>query len=109
MRKRFFSRVDSNKTRNHSLGAKKMRVGMTLMQGSFTQRVGNGWNNLPRAVVVVETVEGFKLEMDRFLEALRMEKKPNIGGYTWAWAGWPPPASDFLVLNLYIIHIHFES
>ena len=46
---------------------------MGVRQGSFTQRVVNAWNVLPGKVVAVETVDKFKLELDRYLEVMEME------------------------------------
>ena len=72
-----FNRVDSDRTRVHSLRVKKRRVKMvvTVRQGTFTQRVVNAWNGLPGKVVPAEKVEKFKLELDRYLEVM------EIGGY----------------------------
>ena len=38
-----FSRVDSERTRGHSLRVNKRSVKMVVRQGSFTQRVVNAW------------------------------------------------------------------
>ena len=57
-----FNRVDSDRTRGHSLREKKRRVKMVERQGSFTQRVVNAWNGLPGKVVAAEKVDKFKLE-----------------------------------------------
>ena len=66
-----FNRVDSDRTRGHSLRVKKRRVKMVVRQGTFTQRVVNAWNALPRKVVTAETVDKFKLELDKCLEVWR--------------------------------------
>ena len=52
----FYSRADSNRTRGRHLRVKKRRVGTTLRQGSFTQRVVNANNGLSGAVETAETV-----------------------------------------------------
>jgi len=52
---------------------KKRSVKMGVRLGSFTQRVVNAWNVLPGKVVAVETVDKFKLELDRYLEVMEME------------------------------------
>ena len=68
-----FNRVDSDRTRGHSLRVKKRRVKTVGRQGFPTQRVVNAWNGLPGKVVAVETVDKFKLELDRYLEVMEME------------------------------------
>ena len=68
-----FNRVDSDRTRGHRLRVKKRRVKRVVRQGTFTQRVVNAWNGLPGKVVAAETVDKFKLELDRFLEVLGIE------------------------------------
>ena len=50
-----YSRVDSDRTRGHSLRVKKRRVKMVVRQGTFTQRVVNAWNGLPEKIVAAET------------------------------------------------------
>ena len=60
-----FNRVDSDRTRGHSL-----RVKSVVRQGSFTQRVVNAWNSLPGKVVAAEKADRLKLEFVRYLEAL---------------------------------------
>ena len=45
-----FSILDSDRTRSHSLKVKRRRVKMVVRQGTFTQRVVNAWNGLPRKV-----------------------------------------------------------
>ena len=67
-----FNRVDSHRTRGHSLRIKK-RVNTVVRQGTFTQRVVNAWNGLPRKVVAAEKVYNIKLELDRYLEVMEME------------------------------------
>ena len=57
----------------HSLRVKK-RVKMVAKQGTFTQRVINAWNGLPGKVVAAETVEKFKLELDRYLEVMEIDR-----------------------------------
>ena len=68
-----FNRVDSDRTRGHSLRVKKRRVKTVARQGSFTQRVVNTWNGLPGKVVAAEEVVKFKLELDRYLEVMEIE------------------------------------
>ena len=68
-----YSRVDSERTRSHSLRVKKRRVKTVVRQGTFTQRVVNAWNGLAGKVVAAETVERFKLELDRYRETLKIE------------------------------------
>ena len=59
------NRVDSDRTRGHSLRLKKRKVKTVVRQGTFTQRVVNAWNGLPGKVVGAEKVDKFKLELDR--------------------------------------------
>ena len=68
-----FNRVDSDRTRGHSLRVKKRRVKTVVRQGTFTQRVVNAWNGLPGKVVAAETVDNFKLEFGRYLEVMEIE------------------------------------
>ena len=68
-----FNRVDSDRTRGHSLRVKKRRVKTVVRQGTFTQRVVNAWNGLPGKVVAAETVDNFKLELYRYLEVMEIE------------------------------------
>ena len=68
-----FNRVDSDRTRGHSLGVKKRRVKTVARQGTFTQRVVDAWNGLPGKVVAAETAVKFKLELDRYLEVMEIE------------------------------------
>ena len=49
-----FNRVDSGRTRGHSLRVKNRRVKTVARQGTFTQRVVNAWNGLPGKVVAAE-------------------------------------------------------
>ena len=48
-------------------------------QGTFTQSVVNAWNGLPGKVVAAETVDKLKLELDRYLEAMKLEGYQNVG------------------------------
>ena len=57
-----FSRVDSDRTRGHSLRVKKRRGKTVPRLGTFTQRGVNARNGLPGKVVAAETVDQFKLE-----------------------------------------------
>ena len=68
-----FKRVDGDRTRGQSLRVKKRRVKMVVRQGTFIRRVVNAWNGLPGKVVAAETVDKFKLELDRCLEVIEME------------------------------------
>ena len=52
---------------------KTRRVKTVVREGTFTQRVVNAWNGLPGKVVAAETVDKFKLELDRYLEVLEIE------------------------------------
>ena len=56
-----FSRVDSDRTRCHSLRVNKRRVKMVVREGSFSRRVVDVWDGLPGKGVAVETVDRFKL------------------------------------------------
>ena len=68
-----FNRVDSDRTRGHSLRVNKRRVKTVVSQGTFTQRVVNAWNGLPGKVVAAEKVDKFKFEFDRYLEVMEIE------------------------------------
>ena len=75
-------RIDSDRTRSHSVRVKKRRVKTLVRQGSFTKRVVNAWNGLPGKVVATETEDKFKMELGRYLEALEMNGYRDIGR-TW--------------------------
>ena len=49
------------------------RVNTVARQETFTQRVVNAWNSLPGKVVAAETVDKFKLELDRYLEVMEID------------------------------------
>ena len=49
-----FNRLDSDRTRGHSLRVKKRRVKTGARQGTFNQRVVNAWNGLPGKVVATK-------------------------------------------------------
>ena len=68
-----YNGLERDRTRGHSWRVKKRRVKTVARQGSSTQRVVNAWNGLPGTVVATETVEKFKLELDRFLELMEKE------------------------------------
>ena len=51
---------------------------MVVRQGTFTQRVVNAWNGLPGKVVAGETVDKFKLELDRYLEGMEIEGNGDV-------------------------------
>ena len=53
--------------------AKSSRCDRALRQETFTQRVVNVWNGLPGKVVAAETVDKFKLELDRYQEVMEIE------------------------------------
>ena len=55
-----FNRVDSDRSRGHSLRVKKRRVNTVVRKGTFTQRVVNAWNGLPGKIVAAETVHKLK-------------------------------------------------
>ena len=40
-----FNRVDSDRTKGHSLRVKKRKMKMVARQGSFTQRAVNAWTD----------------------------------------------------------------
>ena len=69
-----FNRVDSDRTRGHSLRLKKRRV----RQGTFTHGVVNAWNGLPGKVVAAETIDKLKLELDMYLEIMEMEEYGDV-------------------------------
>jgi len=68
-----FNRGGSDRTRGHSLRGKRRRVKTVARQRTFTRRVVNAWNGLPGKVVAAETVDTFKLDLDRYLEVMEIE------------------------------------
>ena len=75
--------MDSDSTRGHSLRVKRRRVKTVVRQGSFTQKVVNAWNGLPGKVVAGETIDKFKLELDRYLEVMEIEGYGNVDRTFW--------------------------
>ena len=60
----FFNTID-NYDQGRSLRVKKRKVRKTLRQRCFSQRVVDAWNGLLGEVVAPETVDRYKLELDR--------------------------------------------
>ena len=75
---KLFNRVDSDRTRGHSLRVRKRRVKMVVRQGTFTKRVVNAWNGLPGKVVAALTVDKFKLELDRYVKVMEIEAYGDV-------------------------------
>ena len=84
----FFNRVDSDRTRGHSLRVKKRRVKMVARQGTFTRRVVNAWNGLPGKVVAAETGDKFKLDLDSYLEVVEIEEYRGCWQEFWVVCLW---------------------
>ena len=60
----FFVR-DAGITRGHSLKLSKPRCLTKLRQEVFSQRVISDWNSLPEEVVTAQTVNSFKIRLDK--------------------------------------------
>ena len=73
-----YSTEQTDRTRDHSLRVKKRRVKTVVREGTFTQRVVNAWNGLPGKVVAAETVDKFKLELDKYLEVMEIEGYEDV-------------------------------
>ena len=61
---------------------KKRRVKMEARQQTLL-RVVNAWNGLPGKVVTAETVDKFKLELDRYLEVMEIEGYGDVDKTFW--------------------------
>ena len=72
-----------DRTRGHNLRVKKRRIKTRVRPGTFTQRVINAWNGLPGKVVAAETVDKFKLKLDRYLEVLEIKGYRDVNRTFW--------------------------
>ncbi len=62
----FFIR-DKRLSRGHSFKLFKKRVRLDIAKYSFSNRICNAWNNLPRAIVEATSVNAFKNGLDNYL------------------------------------------
>ena len=69
-----FQLVDSV-TRSNGYKLAKVTTNTSAFQHFFTNRVVNCWNNLPRHVVCVDTVNAFKNALDRHFSAFIYDKR----------------------------------
>jgi len=62
--RQFFELAGNFRTRGHKLRIVKVRCRLDIRSKFFSQRVVNGWNELPANVVEAETVNSFKNRLD---------------------------------------------
>lgn len=62
---KFFSFSTNSVTRGHSLKLRKPRANKSVRNNSFSFRVIDDWNNLPDNIVTLDTVNKFKIAIDR--------------------------------------------
>ena len=55
-------------TRGHPFKIMKMHSKLDVRKHSFTQRIVNGWNQLPEAAVMSKDVNTFKGHIDKYLK-----------------------------------------
>ena len=60
-----FLKLTDSRTRRNQYKLFKKRVGTSLGQSTFSNRVCNAWNKLPDIVVQAGTVKDFKLGIDQ--------------------------------------------
>ena len=63
---KFFQISAHNKTRGHSLKLEKKQCRNNIRQSFFSQRIVSEWNKLPEEVVAAETVNAFKIRLDKW-------------------------------------------
>lgn len=63
---KFFERVNTRRTRGHTLKLKKTRTIHHARSKFFANRVINPWNQLPNQVVTAESTNSFKNSIDRY-------------------------------------------
>ena len=78
----FFSRIYSDRTRDHTLRIKKIRVMTAIRQGSSSQRVVNVWNGLPKKGSDLNWNKELILEVPRLLSVQRFFKN-RVHKSTW--------------------------
>jgi len=71
--------VGLSKTRGQGLRVKKMRDRRVLRKGSFSRRVVNPWDALPRKLVAEEGCTGFNWNYHQYQDALEIEGYEDIG------------------------------
>ena len=64
---RMFPLVGETRTRGHNLRVKGRSFKTEMRRTTFSQRVVNLWNSLPRKAVETRSLNVFKTEIDRFL------------------------------------------
>ena len=65
--KLFFNLSEETRTRGHRLKLTKSRSNLDIRKNFFSQRVINWWNKLPNLVVSSETINSFKINLDRYM------------------------------------------
>ena len=68
---RDFFTMNSRETCGHKMKIMKQTSRLNLRKFSFSHRVADDWNCLPRIVVVARDVEQFRAELDEAWEDIR--------------------------------------
>ena len=63
----FFELDQNTRTRGHRFKIKKFRSRLEIRKNCFSQRVVGWWNKLPDEVFDCNSVESFKLKLDKFM------------------------------------------
>ena len=63
---KLFVKHEDSKTREHHLKLRKKRSHLLLRSNFFCNRVLTSWNNLPESVILVETTNNFKKQLDQY-------------------------------------------
>ena len=63
----FFSQAENNKVRGHQYKLRKSHSRLDIRKHYFSNRIVNTWNNLDGNVVEAETVNSFKVRIDKFI------------------------------------------
>ena len=79
----FFGRIDIDRTRGHILKI-MMRLWTVIRHGSSCHRVVYAWNGHSGKIMAAKRIDRFKLELNRYLDALEIEQCRDIDK-TWLW------------------------
>ena len=63
---KLFVKHEDSKTRGHHLKLRKKRSHLLLRSNFFCNRVLTSWNNLPESVILAETTNNFKKQLDQY-------------------------------------------
>ena len=65
-KEKWFTLSDNVHLRGHGLKLEKPRARLNIRKNFFSHRIVDAWNRLPPGIVEQETVQSFKIELDKF-------------------------------------------